>query len=158
MNIYESNITAVNMSGKTINLSEYKDKVLLIVNTASKCGYTKQFAGLEEIYKKYKDQNFLILGFPCNQFAGQDPGSNDEILSFCQVNYGVTFPMFEKINVNGNERHELYNYLLENNPVSSKRINWNFEKFLIDRQGNIVNRFVSKDTPEEIAKDIEKLL
>ena len=158
MSLYESNLTAVNMNGETINFSQYKGKVLLIVNTASKCGFTKQFGGLEEVYKKYKDNDFLILGFPCNQFAGQDPGSNEEILSFCQVNYGVTFPMFEKLKVNGPDRHELYKYLLANNPVSSNRIKWNFEKFLVDRQGTIVNRFESKDTPEQIAKEIKKLI
>lgn len=158
MSLYQSNITAVNMKGETVNFSDYKGKVLLIVNTASKCGYTKQFGGLEEVYKKYKDKGFLILGFPCNQFGLQDPAKNDAILSFCQVNYGVTFPMFEKIKVNGKESHELYNYLLENNPVSNNRIKWNFEKFLISKDGTVVNRFVSKNTPEEVSKEVEKLL
>jgi len=158
MNIYESGLKAENMNGENVDFSQYKGKVLLVVNTASKCGYTKQFAGLEEVYKKYKDKDFLILGFPCNQFAGQDPGTDEEILSFCQVNYGVSFPMFKKLKVNGPERHELYKYLLANNPVSSNRIKWNFEKFLIDRDGNIVNRYISKDTPESIAPAIEKLL
>ncbi|MEX1376291.1 MAG: glutathione peroxidase [Eubacteriales bacterium] len=158
MSLYDSGLKAVNMKGDTVDFSQYKGKVLLIVNTASKCGYTKQFAGLEEVFEKYKDKDFLILGFPCNQFAGQDPADNDKILEFCQVNYGVTFPMFQKISVNGRERHELYKYLLAENPVSSKRINWNFEKFLVDRDGKVVNRFVSKDTPEDIAAHIEKLL
>ena len=146
------------MKGETVNFSDYKGKVLLIVNTASKCGYTKQFGGLEEVYKKYKDKGFLILGFPCNQFGLQDPAKNDAILSFCQVNYGVTFPMFEKIKVNGKESHELYNYLLENNPVSNNRIKWNFEKFLISKDGTVVNRFISKNTPEEVSKEVKKLL
>lgn len=158
MSLYESDLKAINMKGETVSFSEYKDKVLLIVNTASKCGYTKQFGPLEELYQQYKDKDFLILGFPCNQFAGQDPGENGEILEFCQLNYGVTFPMFQKINVNGKERHELYNYLIENNPVSSNRIKWNFEKFLIDRNGTVVNRFISKDTPQDIAEHVEKLL
>ncbi len=158
MSLYKSGITAVNMKGETINFSDFAGKVLLIVNTASKCGYTKQFGPLEELYQKYRDKNFLILGFPCNQFGGQDPGGNDEILSFCQVNYGVTFPMFEKIKVNGKERHELYDYLLENNPVGNSRIKWNFEKFLINKDGNVVNRFISKDTPEALASYIDKLL
>jgi len=158
MSLYKSNLTAVNMAGEKVDISQYEGKVLLIVNTASKCGYTKQFAGLEDVYKQYRDKDFLVLGFPCNQFAGQDPAGNDKILEFCQLNYGVTFPMFEKVNVNGKERHELYNYLLENNPVSSNRIKWNFEKFLVDRDGNIINRFVSKDTPEAIAEHIEKIL
>lgn len=158
MSLYKSKIKAKNMTGELVDFSQYTGKVLLIVNTASKCGYTKQFDPLEEVYQKYKDKDFLILGFPCNQFAGQDPGENDEILSFCQLNYGVTFPMFEKIKVNGKERHELYDYLLENNPISNNKIKWNFEKFLVDRDGNIVNRFISKDTPEEISEHIEKLL
>lgn len=158
MNLYKSELKAKNMAGELVDFSQYEGKVLLIVNTASKCGYTKQFGPLEEVYQKYKDNNFLVLGFPCNQFAGQDPAGNEKILEFCQLNYGVTFPMFEKINVNGQKRHELYDYLLENNPVSSNRIKWNFEKFLVDREGNIVNRFISKDTPEEISEHIEKLL
>jgi len=158
MSLYSAGLKAINMKGEIIDFSKYKGKVLLIVNTASKCGYTKQFAGLEEVYNKYKDKDFLILGFPCNQFAGQDPKTNDKILEFCQLNYGVTFPMFEKIKVNGKERHELYSYLLENNPISNNRINWNFEKFLVDREGTVVNRYISKNTPEEIAKDIDNLL
>jgi len=158
MSLYSVGLKAVNMKGETIDFSDYKGKVLLIVNTASKCGYTKQFAGLEEVFNKNKDKDFLILGFPCNQFAGQDPKNNDKILEFCQLNYGVTFPMFEKIKVNGKERHELYSYLLENNPISSNRIKWNFEKFLVDREGTVVNRYISKNTPEDIVKDIDNLL
>ena len=158
MNLYNSDLSVVNMKNETINFSDYKGKVLLIINTASKCGFTKQFAGLEVLYQQYKDKEFLVLGFPCNQFAGQDPAENSEILSFCQINFGVTFPMFQKLKVNGKERHPLYAYLLANNPVSSNRIKWNFEKFLVNRDGAIVNRFTSKDTPESIGKDIEKLL
>lgn len=158
MNLYETNISAVKMNGETMKFSEYKNKVLLIVNTASKCGFTPQFAGLENLYNKYKDKDFLILGFPCNQFAGQDAADNDKILEFCQINYGVSFPMFEKIKVNGKERHELYSHLLENNPQGNGRIKWNFEKFLVDRGGDIIKRYVSKDKPEDIVKEIENLL
>lgn len=156
MNIYDIKIEKMN--GEFISLSEFKDKTLLIVNTASKCGFTKQFAGLEELYKEYKDQDFVILGFPCNQFLKQDPGTNDEILEFCQLNFGVTFPMFSKINVNGKNRSELYSYLIEHTPVGQgERIKWNFEKFLVDKEGKIVNRFLSKVTPEEIKQHIEAL-
>ncbi|MBN2540058.1 MAG: glutathione peroxidase [Bacilli bacterium] len=157
MSLYE--IKVQKMDGTTVTLEEYKGKVLLLVNTASKCGFTPQFAGLEELYKTYKDQNFVILGFPCNQFLRQDPGTNEEILEFCQMNYGVQFPMFAKLNVRGKEQSELYHYLVENSPVlTGKSIKWNFEKFLVDRDGNIVNRFVSKDTPKSIAEHIENLL
>lgn len=157
MNIYD--IKVEKMNGEVIDLKEYKHKTLLIVNTASKCGFTKQFAGLEELYKEYKDQDFVILGFPCNQFLRQDPGTNDEILEFCQLNFGVTFPMFSKINVNGKNRSELYTYLIENSPVKQgDKIKWNFEKFLINKEGAIVNRFVSKVTPEELNQHIKDIL
>ena len=157
MNIYDIQIEKMN--GELVDLKEYKNKTLLIVNTASKCGFTKQFAGLEELYKKYEEKDFVILGFPCNQFLRQDPGSNDEILEFCQLNFGVTFPMFSKINVNGKNRSELYSYLIDNSPVNKgAKIKWNFEKFLVNKDGTIVNRFLSKDTPEDIEHFITELL
>jgi glutathione peroxidase len=157
MNLYE--ILVKKMSGEEIKLDEFKGKVLLIVNTASKCGFTPQFAGLEELYEEFKEKDFVILGFPCNQFLGQDPKSNEEILEFCQLNYGVTFPMFEKILVRGKNQHELYNYLINNSPTrKGKSIKWNFEKFLINRNGEIVDRYESKVAPNEIKEHIEKLL
>lgn len=157
MKLYD--VKVQKMDGSEVLLEEYKGKVLLIVNTASKCGFTPQFEGLEALYEKYKDKGFVILGFPCNQFLRQDPGSNEEILEFCQLNYGVTFPMFAKLKVRGKEQSELYKYLLAYTPVrKNKSIKWNFEKFLVDREGNIVNRFESKITPESIEKDIEELL
>jgi glutathione peroxidase len=156
--IYDFTMTTI--TGEEKSLADYKGKVLLIVNTASKCGHTKQFGPLEELYQKYKDQGFVILGFPCNQFAGQDPGTSEEILEFCQMNYGVTFPMFEKIKVNGKEAHPLYNYLKANVPegVDKNRIKWNFTKFLINSDGEIVDRFVSKQKPNEIDAHVAKLL
>ena len=157
MSLYTQKV--VKMSGFESDLSEYEGKVLLIVNTASKCGYTKQFDGLQFIYEKYKDQGFVVLGFPCNQFLRQDPGSNQEILNFCQVNFGVNFPMYQKIKVRGKEQHDLYKYLINNSPTrKGKSIKWNFEKFLINRDGEVVDRFESKITPEEISSEIEKLL
>ncbi len=157
MTIYD--ISVKKMDGTIISLAEFKDKVLLIVNTASRCGYTPQFAGLQEIYEKYKDKDFVVLGFPCNQFLRQDPGTNEEILDFCQINYGVTFLMFGKIEVRGKNRHELYDYLIAKSPdLTNKAIKWNFEKFLIDRSGDVVHRYVSRVSPKEIETDIEKLL
>ncbi len=157
MSLYD--IRVEKMTGVEIPLSSYQGKTVLIVNTASKCGFTPQFEGLEALYEKYKDQDFVVLGFPCNQFLGQDPGSNEEILSFCQLNYGVTFPMFSKLNVRGKDQHPLFKYLIQYSPVrKGKSIKWNFEKFLINKDGDIVNRYVSKVTPQEIEKDIEAIL
>ncbi|HPJ23274.1 MAG TPA: glutathione peroxidase [Bacillota bacterium] len=157
MNLYD--IQVKKMDGTSITLNQYKGKVLLIVNTASKCGFTPQFKGLEELYQTYKDKDFVILGFPCNQFLHQDPGTDKEILEFCQLNYGVTFPMFSKIDVRGKSQHELYQYLISKSPVlTGKSIKWNFEKFLVDKNGEIVNRFISKVTPKEIASSIEELI
>ncbi len=146
--------------GKSKSLADYKGKVLLVVNTASKCGFTPQFAGLEELYQKYKDRGLEILGFPCNQFGNQDPGSNDEITEFCQLNYGVSFPMFGKIEVNGSGADPLYDHLKAAAPgaLGTKRIKWNFTKFLVDADGNVVKRYAPVDKPSAIAKDIEKLL
>ena len=159
MSLYDTDIQAVKMNGESTEVSSYEGKVLLIVNTASKCGFTPQFEGLEVLYNKYKDQEFEILGFPCNQFKNQDPGENQEILSFCQINYGVTFQMFQKIDVNGENRHPLYQYLIENNEEQKKNdIKWNFEKFLVDRSGKVIKRYNSLKKPKSIEKDIKKTL
>ncbi|MCR9105527.1 MAG: glutathione peroxidase [Gammaproteobacteria bacterium] len=146
--------------GEDRPLAQYKGKVLLVVNTASKCGFTPQFAGLEEMYAQYKDKGLEILGFPCNQFGKQDPGSNDEIMEFCQLNYGVTFPMFGKIDVNGDHADPLFQHLKKEAPgaLGTQGIKWNFTKFLIDADGNVVRRYAPKDKPSAIARDIEKLL
>ena len=149
---------AVKMSGDEVSMSDYKGKVVLVVNTASKCGFTPQLEGLEELYKKYADQGLEILGFPCNQFANQDPGDNKEISEFCLINYGVTFTMFQKIDVNGANAHPLYQYLKEEKHGLMKNIKWNFEKFLIDREGNVVGRYASTVTPEKLTGDVEKYL
>ena len=157
MNLYDIEIEKID--GKSIKFDQYKDEVILVVNTASKCGFTPQFEGLENLHKKYKEKGLKILGFPCNQFLHQDPKSNDEILSFCQMNYGVSFDMFAKLNVKGKKAHPLYKYLIENTPVRPlKNVKWNFEKFLINRDGTIVNRYLSTVKPVELETDIEKLL
>lgn len=142
------------------DLSEYRGKVLLIVNTASKCGYTPQYEGLEKLNKEYADKGLQIVGFPCNQFGGQEPGSDDEIQKFCQVNYGVSFPVYAKIDVNGKNTHPLYDFLKKEAPglAGTKAVKWNFTKFLVDREGNVVKRFASKTEPEKLKKDIEALL
>ena len=151
--------TAKKMNGIEVKMDEYKGKVLLVVNTASKCGFTPQLAELEQMYKDYKDKGFEILGFPCNQFSNQDPGSNKEISDFCLINYGVTFTMFEKIDVNGENTHPIYKYLKSNaKGIFGNEIKWNFTKFLIDVEGNVVDRFAPTTTPNKIRKDIEKLL
>ena len=141
-------------------LEEYKGKVVLIVNTASKCGLTPQFKGLEELYKNYQEKGLVILGFPCNQFANQDPANNDKIEEFCQMNYGVSFPMFEKINVNGDEAHPLYKFLKTEATgiAGTESVKWNFTKFLINKDGEVVKRFATKDNPKSLVKDIEALL
>ena len=151
--------SALNMQGKEIKLSDYKGKIVLVVNTASKCGFTPQFAGLEELYKKYSSRGFVVLGFPSNQFANQDPGSNDEILEFCQANYGVTFPMFEKIDVNGENAHPVYTYLKNSVPnAEPEKIKWNFTKFLIGKDGKTLKRYESRVKPADIEADIQELL
>lgn len=144
------------MNGKEISLSDYKGKVLLIVNTASKCGLTPQLEGLESMYKKLGGANFEILGFPCNQFLRQDPGSDEEILEFCQMNYGVTFQMFSKIKVKGKDASPLYKYLTEQ--TGGKKVEWNFAKFLIDENGEVVERFSSKMKPEDFEDKVEALV
>lgn len=151
--------SAKNMDGQDVNMVEYKGKVVLVVNTASKCGLTPQFTGLEELYEEYKEKDFEILGFPCNQFAKQETGTNEEINNFCLINYGVSFTMFEKIDVNGQNAHPLYKYLKsEAKGLISKEIKWNFTKFLIDSDGNVVKRYGPTTNPVSIKDDIEKLL
>lgn len=148
-----------NISGEDVSMSEYKGKVVLIVNTASKCGFTKQYEGLEELYEKYKDQGFVILGFSCNQFGAQEPGSNEEIKNFCTSTFSVTFPMMSKIDVNGENADPLYKFLKsEQGGILGDDIKWNFTKFLIDREGNVVDRFASQKTPKALEKEVEKLL
>ena len=151
---------AVQMNGQSLPLSQLQGKVMLIVNTASACGFTPQFGGLEKIHQTYKDQGLAVLGFPCNQFGGQDPASNAVIADFCQVNYGVTFTMMQKVNVNGSEAHPLYQWLCAEAPglLGSKAIKWNFTKFLVGRDGRVLKRYASMDKPEKIAQDIEAAL
>lgn len=157
-NIYGFDVTTI--EGKEIKLEHYRGKVLLVVNTASKCGFTYQYEGLEELYKRYREQGFEILGFPCNQFANQEPGTEEEIAQFCSLNHGVTFPMFSKIDVNGNNTHPLYRFLKSESPgiLGSKAIKWNFTKFLIDREGKVIERFAPSKEPVSLRKQIEKLL
>ena len=147
-------------AGKKKSLSDYRGKVLLVVNTASKCGFTPQFEGLESLYEQYKDEGLEILGFPCNQFGKQDPGSNGEITEFCQLNYGVSFPMMGKIEVNGSGTDPLYKHLKKAAPgaLGTQAIKWNFTKFLIDPEGNVLKRYASATKPKDIEKDIKKLL
>lgn len=149
----------LDMDKKEVSLEKYKGKVLLIVNTATGCGFTPQYEALEELYKTYKDRGFEILDFPCNQFAGQAPGSIEEINNFCILNYATTFDRFDKIDVNGENESPLYTYLKEEKPAKSgKSIKWNFNKFLIDREGKVVKRFGSMKKPLNMKKDIEELL
>lgn len=151
---------ASTISGQTVALSQYKGHPLLIVNTASACGFTPQFAGLQELHQRYGDRGLVVLGFPCNQFGGQDPGSNDEIASFCQLNYGVDFPMMAKIDVNGSGAHPLYLWLCAEAPglLGSKAIKWNFTKFLVGKDGQVLKRYAPQDNPASLAKDIEAAL
>ena len=145
--------------GKLKKLSAYKGKVLLVVNTASQCGFTPQYKGLQELYAKYKDRGFAVLGFPCDQFGHQEPGDDEEIKSFCETNYGVDFPLFAKIEVNGENAHPLYTFLKsEKGGLLGDAIKWNFTKFLIDKQGNVVERYAPLTQPDSITRDIEKEL
>ena len=157
-NIYD--IIVKEMAGTDISLDRYNGKVLLIVNTASHCGFTPQFEGLEALYQRFKDEDFEILGFPCNQFAGQDPGSNQDIQQFCQLNYGVSFKMFQKIEVKGAGIHPLYHFLTKQRRgfLGSSAIKWNFTKFLVDREGRIRKRFAPMTKPAKIARHIQKLI
>ena len=151
---------ALSIDGQPAHLSTQKGKVLLIVNTASACGFTPQFAGLEELHQRYGSQGLVVLGFPCNQFAGQDPGSNDEIASFCQLNYGVSFPMMAKVQVNGAKAHPLWQFLTNEarGVLGSQAVKWNFTKFLVGRDGTVLKRYAPNDAPESLRKDIETAL
>ncbi len=153
-------ITADRLNGSPEKLEKYKGQVMLVVNTASKCGFTPQYEGLEALYAKYKDRGFVVLGFPCNQFGRQEPGEGGEIAQFCQVNYGVSFPMFSKIEVNGDGTHPLYKHLKSAAPglLGSEAIKWNFTKFLVDRNGNVVDRFAPTTKPEDLAEKVAPLL
>lgn len=158
MSVYD--YQANTLSGQEESLSEYEGKVLLIVNTASKCGFTPQYEGLQKLYDTFKDRGFAVLGFPSNQFASQEPGSSEEIQEFCRLNYGVSFPMYEKIDVNGDNAHPLYKYLTKEAPgaLGSKSVKWNFTKFLVDREGRVLKRFAPTTTPESIEEEIKTLL
>jgi glutathione peroxidase len=151
---------AQQIGGQAVSLAQFRGKPMLIVNTASACGFTPQFAGLEELHKRYADRGLVVLGFPCNQFGSQDPGSNEEIASFCQVNYGVSFPMMAKIDVNGPQAHPLYRWLTAEAPglLGSKGIKWNFTKFLVGKDGSVLKRYAPQDAPEKLAKDVEAAL
>lgn len=158
MSIYDYQVNTI--AGEEVSLSKYEGKVLLIVNTASKCGFTPQYNGLQQLYEKFKDHNFEILGFPSNQFKEQEPGSSEEIEQFCQINYGVTFPLFEKVDVKGNSAHPLFQYLSKEAPglLGSKAVKWNFTKFLIDSKGKVLERYAPATTPDKIESVIEDLL
>jgi len=151
---------AQQISGQTVALKQFAGKAMLIVNTASACGFTPQFAGLEELHKAYGEKGLVVLGFPCNQFGAQDKGSNDEIAEFCQMNYGVSFPMMAKIEVNGAQAHPLYQWLVSEAPgfLGTKAIKWNFTKFLIGKDGKVLKRYAPTDTPKSMAMDIESAL
>ncbi|MDO5714219.1 MAG: glutathione peroxidase [Tissierellia bacterium] len=155
--IYDFHVT--NMTGDEISLKDYKGKVLLIVNTASKCSFAPQLRELEALFKKYKEKGFTVLAFPCNQYMGQEPYDDEVIRTFCTLTYGVSFPMFSKIDVKGEHAHPLFQYLKEEKAgIFGKEIKWNFTKFLIDREGNIIERYAPMVNPEKIKKDIEKVL
>ena len=158
MSVYDFSVKTIR--GETVSMAEYRGKVLLIVNVASQCGFTPQYKGLQELYEKYKDRGLVVLGFPCNQFGAQEPGTETEIAQFCETNYGVTFPMFAKIDVNGENAHPLYQFLCKEAPgiLGTKAIKWNFTKFLVDREGNVIDRFASTDTPEDLENHILKYL
>ncbi|MEH6344080.1 MAG: glutathione peroxidase [Bermanella sp.] len=158
MTVFE--FSAQDIQGNNKDLADFKGKVMLIVNTASKCGFTPQYEGLENIYKDLKEQGLEILGFPCNQFGQQEKGSDTEIAGFCMKNYGVSFPMFSKVDVNGDNAHPLYDYLKKQSPgiLGSKGIKWNFTKFLVGKDGQVIKRFAPTAKPKDIAKDIKALL
>ncbi|MGV3573492.1 MAG: glutathione peroxidase [Ramlibacter sp.] len=151
---------ALSIAGQPVRLDQYRGKVLLIVNTASACGFTPQFGGLEQLHRSYGGQGLVVLGFPSNQFGRQDPGSNEEIGAFCERNYGVSFPMMAKIDVNGEDAHPLYRWLTAEAPglLGSKAIKWNFTKFLVGKDGQVLRRFAPQDAPEKLARDIEAAL
>ncbi|MGZ3686773.1 MAG: glutathione peroxidase [Bdellovibrionota bacterium] len=158
MNVHDFQVKTI--AGKEVSLSEYKGKTLLIVNVASQCGLTPQYAGLESLYEKYKGKDFEILGFPCNQFGSQEPGTETEIKTFCESTFGIKFPLFSKVDVNGPSAHPLYQYLTHEKRgfLGSTSIKWNFTKFLVDREGNPVKRYAPTDTPEKIDEELAKIL
>jgi len=158
MSVYD--FEALGIDGQAVHLSQYKGQVMLIVNTASACGFTPQFTGLEKLHQQYGDKGLAVIGFPCNQFASQDPGDDAQIANFCQKNYGVSFQMMSKIKVNGDSAHPLYQWLTAEAPgiLGSKAIKWNFTKFLVGKDGRVVKRYAPQDAPEKIAKDIEAAL
>ena len=158
MNIYDFNVKDID--GNEISMSQYKGKTLLIVNVASKCGFTSQYDGLEKLYEEYKDQNFMVLGFPSNEFSNQEPGDEEEIKSFCSLTYDVKFDMFSKVTVNGENASSLFKYLKEQQigVLGSKNIKWNFTKFLVDKNGNVINRYAPITKPLSLKKDIEQSL
>ena len=156
-NFYD--LKATSLQGKELTMDRYRGKVVLVVNTASKCGFTPQYEGLQRLHETYKDQGLVVLGFPCNQFGKQEPGTSDDIGEFCRINYGVTFQMFEKIDVNGNDTHPVYVYLKDELPGKmGKKIKWNFTKFLIDAEGKPYKRYSSSTKPQKLVPDIEALL
>ena len=152
--------SAVGLAGQPVDLGQYQDKVLLIVNTASACGFTPQYAGLEKLHERFRERGFEVLGFPCNQFGAQEPGTHEEIGAFCEKNYGVTFPLFAKIDVNGDNAHPLFQHLKKTAPgvLGTEGIKWNFTKFLVRRDGSVAKRYAPSTKPEDIAADIEALL
>ena len=158
MSIYDYQLKSIN--GQEVNMAQFKGKVLLIVNVASQCGFTSQYEGLENLYKKYKDRSLMILGFPCNQFGDQEPGTDEEIKSFCETKFNVTFPLFSKVDVNGDHTHPLYAYLKseEKGFLGTEGIKWNFTKFLVDRTGRVLHRYAPQTKPEDLEKELEKLL
>jgi len=158
MSIYDFSVRTI--GGLETKLESYRGKTLLIVNVASRCGFTPQYEGLENLYRKYGPQGLVVLGFPCNQFGAQEPGSENEIKNFCDTNYHVTFPLFSKVSVNGPEAHPLYSYLKKANPgiLGTEAIKWNFTKFLVDKNGNVVKRFAPVDKPESLEKEICAIL
>ncbi|MCW1242519.1 glutathione peroxidase [Bacillus pretiosus] len=158
MTVYD--FSAKTITGEEKSLQDYEGKALLIVNVASKCGFTSQYKGLQEVYDKYKDQGLEILGFPCNQFGGQEPGTEADITSFCELNYGVNFPMFAKVDVKGDKAHPLYTYMTEQAPglLGMKAVKWNFTKFLIGKDGKVVGRFAPQTKPVDLEVEIEKVL
>ena len=158
MSVYD--YSAKTLDGQDVSLADYRGQVLLIVNTASECGYTPQFAGLEALWQEYRERGLVIVGFPSNEFGAQDPGSNDEIASFCQLNYGVSFPMMAKVDVNGDKADPLYKHLTAEAPglLGSKAIKWNFTKFLVGKDGQVIKRYAPLDKPESLKGDIEAAL
>lgn len=152
--------SAKRIDGETVSLKDYEGQVVLVVNTASKCGFTPQFTGLEAVFQRFHDKGFVVLGFPCNQFLNQDPGSDSDIAQFCSLDYGVTFPMFAKIDVNGPDAHPLFQHLTQAAPglLGSKKVKWNFTKFLVGKDGKVIDRYAPTTKPEDLVADIEKAL